>query len=669
MVEGKLLVMMATSSRGGIAAVMDAYERDGVFRRWNVRVLHSNLEGGLAQRLIAAVGALLQLILLLLSGRVGLLHSHVSMGGSFWRKAVFSELARLFRVPVILHLHGSGMEIFYNAQGAVGRNLIRYQLEKADRVVVLSESWRDFVLRVAPGARVEIVVNYVTLPPASVCGKPHAGLRVLFLGLLGHRKGIYDLLPAFKRALMKTPGMRLLIGGNGEVTETLEAIHEYGLTDAVEMLGWVAGDAKETQLSIADVFVLPSYNEGLPISLLEAMSYGVPVISTRVGGIPELIRNGVDEYLIEAGDQEALEDRLGRLAADVELRHQMGEAARERVATGFSDAVVLPILEEIFMDILFRSKKTSISNANTAINSLTRNDDNESSPICNNCGSARHFVLYEAGKAQVHQIVKCSDCGLMYAFPLARANLTSYMVDVAASDSDNPISDSNETVQRGMNKLPDYKKIETVLRSYLPKGHIVEVGAYSGILLNAFKNLGWRVTGIEPDGRAVEYARRCYGIDMHNGTLENSGLDDNAADAVVMLHVIEHIDNPSNAVNAVRRLLRDDGIFVIETPTYDSLAYRMLGRRERSLSCDGHIFFYTETTLKRLLSNHGFSILRTERVGRTMSMARLLWNIGVISKSPAFQHVLQSISVSLKLDRYYIYLNARDMIRIYAKKV
>lgn len=351
MVDDKFLVMMATSFRGGITAVMDAYEHDGVFLRWNVRVVHSNLEGSMVQRLVAAASALLQLILLLLRGRVRLLHSHVSMGGSFWRKAVFSELARLFGVPVVLHLHGSGMEVFYNAQGGWGRKQIRRQLEKADRIVVLSESWRDFVCRVAPGAKIEVVVNYVRLPPASACCKPHDGLRILFLGLLGHRKGIYDLLPAFKRALVNVPGMRLLVGGNGEVAETLEAIREHGLADAVEMLGWVAGEAKEQQLSTADVFVLPSYNEGLPISLLEAMSYGVPVISTRVGGIPELVRDGIDGYLIEAGDQAALEDRLGRLASDAALRSRMGEAARHRVATVFSDAVVLPVLEAIFADI------------------------------------------------------------------------------------------------------------------------------------------------------------------------------------------------------------------------------------------------------------------------------------------------------------------------------
>lgn len=355
MPQGRYLVMLNSAGRGGMRSVVDAYERDGVFQRWNVRVIYSHVEGGLLRRLAAAALALMKFAGLLLRNQVGLLHSHVAMGGSFWRKAVFSEVARLFGVPVILHLHGSDLEIFHDAQGALGKRQIRRQLERADRIVVLSESWREFVRRVAPRAKTEVVLNYVKLPSPSVCGKPHEGVRVLFLGILGRRKGIYDLLPAFKRSLLKTPDMRLLVGGNGEVPETMEAIQAQNLSAAVDMLGWVAGDAKERLLSMADIFVLPSYNEGLPISLLEAMAYGVPVISTRVGGIPELVRDEIDGFLIEAGDQRALEDCLDRLATNGELRRRMGEAARERVAARFSDAAVLPVLEAIYADICHMS--------------------------------------------------------------------------------------------------------------------------------------------------------------------------------------------------------------------------------------------------------------------------------------------------------------------------
>lgn len=290
----------------------------------------------------------------------------------------------------------------------------------------------------------------------------------------------------------------------------------------------------------------------------------------------------------------------------------------------------------------------------------------DSQPTCNNCGSSAYRVLYPAGRAQVNQIVRCSACGLMYAYPLHRANLAGYDIAVGSRA---PLTAEDSEVRRGADKLPDYEKIEGVLRGYLARpGHVIEVGSSSGILLDSFRRAGWRVTGIEPDGRAVEYARSRYGLDVHQGTLDSAALEPGIADAVVMLHVIEHVDDPAHAVSQVGRLLRPGGIFVVETPTYDSLTYALLRHRERSLSCNGHIFFYTEASLTKLLGDSGFEILRSQRVGRTLTIARLLWNLGVISKSARVQSSLARFSERWSLSRRHLYLNARDMIRVYARK-
>lgn len=289
-----------------------------------------------------------------------------------------------------------------------------------------------------------------------------------------------------------------------------------------------------------------------------------------------------------------------------------------------------------------------------------------STATCNNCGSPNSGELFAAGRAQKHRIVQCKDCGLMYASPLASSNLVGYLV---SSEREQAFHDDSPGVRRSRDKLPDYLAIEPVLTGLLPaRGQVIEVGAYSGLLLEHFRRAGWAVLGIEPDGRGVEYARRRFGIDVRQGTLESVALEPGSAAAVVMLHVIEHVDDPVAAVHVVARLLQPGGIFVVETPTYDSLAYRLLGRRERSLSCDGHIFFYTERTLSALLSQAGFDLLRVERVGRTITLARLLWNLGVMSKSVWLQGALAKFSDRAGLNHRHMYLNARDMIRIYAKR-
>jgi SAM-dependent methyltransferase len=274
--------------------------------------------------------------------------------------------------------------------------------------------------------------------------------------------------------------------------------------------------------------------------------------------------------------------------------------------------------------------------------------------------------LYPAGRAQKHRIVQCSDCGLMFANPLVESNLSGYLVPPNPAQ---PLTDDGSDVSRARDKLPDYLAIEPVLKGMLPaQGQVIEVGTHSGLLLEHFRRAGWDVLGIEPNGPAVEYARRRFGIDVRQGTLDSVPLAPASAAAVVMLHVIEHVEDPAAAVRAISRLLQPGGVFVVETPTYDSLAYRLLGRRERSLSCNGHIFFYTEGTLSALLTQAGFELLRIERVGRTMTLARLLWNLGVMSKSQRAQHALASFSERAGFGRRRLYLNAHDMIRIYARK-
>jgi 2-polyprenyl-3-methyl-5-hydroxy-6-metoxy-1,4-benzoquinol methylase len=289
-----------------------------------------------------------------------------------------------------------------------------------------------------------------------------------------------------------------------------------------------------------------------------------------------------------------------------------------------------------------------------------------SAASCNNCGASESDELFAAGRAQKHRIVQCRNCGLMYASPLAASNLEGYLV---SSEHAAPFNDDSPGVRRSRDKLPDYIAIEPVLAELLPaRGRIIEVGAYSGLLLEHFRRAGWSVLGIEPDGRGVEYASRRFGIEVRQGTLESVTLESESAAAVVMLHVIEHMDDPASAVRAVARLLRPGGIFVIETPTYDSLAYRLLGRRERSISCDGHIYFYTERTLSALLTQGGFELIRIERVGRTITLARLLWNLGVMSKSTWLQGALGKLSERAGLIHKHMYMNANDMVRVYAKR-
>jgi glycosyltransferase involved in cell wall biosynthesis len=346
------VVTVTTAGRGGMRSVTDRLESDGLGARHPRRTLYSHVEGSMLRRLIAAFRALTTFVWMLLRRQVGLLHCHVAMRGSFWRKGLFARAAQLAGVPVIFHLHGSETAAFYAGLPQTLKRLFSAQLEAVDRVFVLSESWREFVLAVAPAARVEVMPNYVDMPEESAIRQAHEGVRIVFLGLLGQRKGVYDLVEAFASVAGGLPDVKLLIGGNGEEDQVRAAVRSAGMESRIDVLGWVTGDTKTSLLAHGDVFVLPSYNEGLPVSLLEAMSWGLPVISTTVGGIPQLVRNEVDGLLIEAGDRGALAQSLARLGGDADLRRRMGDVARARVSGTFSKENVLPRMEAVYAELM-----------------------------------------------------------------------------------------------------------------------------------------------------------------------------------------------------------------------------------------------------------------------------------------------------------------------------
>lgn len=344
------VLMLCTAAPGGMAAVVEGYRADGLFARHAVRLIATHQPGSLPRRLIVAVQALLTFVRLLAGGRVRLVHAHMAARGSFWRKSLFAAIARRFGVPVIVHVHGSEMQAFVDALPAWQRRMVATQLEACCCVVALSERWADYLRGLAPAARVVVVPNYVPFPPQPRRHEERPVPRALFLGLLGQRKGIFDLLQAL--ALLRARGVafQLMVGGNGEVERCRQRIAELGLADRVELLGWVGGEAKQRLLAEADLFVLPSHHEGLPMSLLEAMSWGLPVVSTRVGGIPDLVREGDEGLLVEPGDVEGLAEALARLAASADLRRRLGAAGRQRVQSHFSATVALEALDRLYAE-------------------------------------------------------------------------------------------------------------------------------------------------------------------------------------------------------------------------------------------------------------------------------------------------------------------------------
>ena len=234
---------------------------------------------------------------------------------------------------------------------------IKNFLEHSDVIICLSKDWEKALLSIAPDANIKIIFNAVPLPDGLGCrnNKPQKTINLLFLGLIGDRKGIFDLLDVLKKLDQKNQNFILTIAGNGDIEKLNTIIQKYNLNQKVKYVGWITGNEKEQLFKQTDIFILPSYGEGMPMSILEAMSYGIPVIATDVGGIPEVIIHEKTGILIPPGDKKALKQALQSLIYDSELRHKLGTAAKERIKHFFSITQQSQAIHLIFSTLLKKS--------------------------------------------------------------------------------------------------------------------------------------------------------------------------------------------------------------------------------------------------------------------------------------------------------------------------
>jgi 2-polyprenyl-3-methyl-5-hydroxy-6-metoxy-1,4-benzoquinol methylase len=286
---------------------------------------------------------------------------------------------------------------------------------------------------------------------------------------------------------------------------------------------------------------------------------------------------------------------------------------------------------------------------------------------CNLCGADDFTVVFPKGVAQLHQIVRCNRCKLMYANPQEQVDAATYETDAVPQVF---VPEEHwEYFQKQHVQIPDNLRALSVLNAHFPqRGKLLEVGSFCGIFLDRIRADGWDAVGLEPFRAVADYSRHTYGLNIVDGVLPRPELPDGSFDAVVMLHVIEHMPDPMANLVELRRLLRPGGMLVVETPRFDSLMFRLLGRRERSISaCDGHIYLFTVQTLSRMLEEAGFKVERVDLVGRTLTLQRLMTNVGIISRSATIAQLLKAVGRALKFDKARLHVNVRDMQRVYCR--
>jgi glycosyltransferase involved in cell wall biosynthesis len=283
-------------------------------------------------------GSLIALLVACLRRRVTVAHIHMAFGGSTFRKLVLLRAAGVFNVPAILHLHGSEFAVFCERLSPWLRGLMVRSMARAAHIVVIGNFWRQFLVEDLgiDDRKIVVIANGVPLPERPPAPPSDPVCRIIYLGALGRRKGTSDLLKALASPRLRTSAWQAVIAGNGDLETFRAEAASLGIADRVTFPGWVGPEEAQALLASAGVFVLPSYNEGLPVAVLEAMATAIPVVTTRVGAIPDLGIDGEAGFLIEPGAIDDLADRLALLIADPGLRRRFGDNGRRQVESNFT---------------------------------------------------------------------------------------------------------------------------------------------------------------------------------------------------------------------------------------------------------------------------------------------------------------------------------------------
>lgn len=319
------------NSRGGMATVMRLLIED-TDSRFRLRLVATYLDASLPMRLWTGIAGIVKASALLLSGAVDVLHVHYSLRGSVVRKSVPLFVARARGVPTIVHCHSSHFFTWLDGLAPLQRRAVHAAL-RADYSVVLGHSHlRESCVRLGfDESNTRILYNPVVLPAIAPSARTIEPVRIVSLGRLGTNKGSYDLVRAIG-LLPNEVRSRLLVtlAGDGEVDRVRAFVRANGVDDVIEVVGWVGAGRRDRLLAESAIFVLPSYSEGLPMAVLEAMANGVVPVTTGVGAIPEVVTDGVNGVLITPGDFGQLAAALQSLIVDADLRNRLAGAAYAR---------------------------------------------------------------------------------------------------------------------------------------------------------------------------------------------------------------------------------------------------------------------------------------------------------------------------------------------------
>ena len=288
------------------------------------------------QRLVRYIGSPIRLARLILRYRPKVVHLNTSINNkAYWRDLIYLGVAKLLGCKVVNQIHGGVLPANFTHNSYIKYRLFQCFIACSDVVVLISKEAHQAYLKYTPETHLVYIPNAIEhagLLGDIVITSAQRPLKLIYIGRLTFEKGLFEALEAIARLVTLGRKLSFQIVGGGEAEMALrERVEQLGIAQHVHLLGAIFGEAKNELWKQADVFVFPTYSEGLPYSMLEAMAAGTPPITCPVGAIPDVVQNGVHGLLVPPKDVDAIVQAIVLMDERRDQLHRMAETGRRCV--------------------------------------------------------------------------------------------------------------------------------------------------------------------------------------------------------------------------------------------------------------------------------------------------------------------------------------------------
>lgn len=342
-----LVVATSRKTKGGITSVIKAHETGDEWQNFHCHWVQTHRDGPVWRKILYFFLGMMDFLIHLPFYQ--LVHIHTADYGTEKRKTIYARLTKCFGKKLIIHLHSSGPE--YSISGQY-KKLYYYSFIHADKIIVLSNTWKEEVLKNFCISEDKIEILYNPCPKVKPSKIEERENYILFAGTLTMRKGYKDIINAFALIAEKYPSWKLKLAGNGEIEEGKYLVKELRIENKVDFLGWVNGKEKDEVFRHSSIYCLPSYSEGFPMGVLDAWAYHLPVVTTPVGGLPDVVKDGINSMIFTPGNIKELSEKLDRLISDRYLYKQISYESEKLSETKFNILNINKRLGQIYKSLI-----------------------------------------------------------------------------------------------------------------------------------------------------------------------------------------------------------------------------------------------------------------------------------------------------------------------------